>query len=318
MSNMRRESEHITDNPLKEFVYRRQIALKCGYDDVAGRLIAFVEWMRGVPLIARTITKVRKEGRPEQLLFDRFGSYRSVKRHIDARTIEQIASVGLELISEAQKQDRHLYEVGRDFGVSSGKWNNVAADSDAVLSRFVVPFLDYVEQRLPTAAEKGRRIDENPTAPAVIYDSLKKFRAEHRSADARCFVMMRFGDTAAHTRIETTIKKVLKKHGIVGLLARDKEFHDDLFPNILTYVHGCDFGIAVFERLKTDEFNPNVALEVGYMLGLKKQVLLLKDQTLRALHTDLVGKLYREFDPQKPEETIPSQVDHWLTDKGLA
>ena len=130
--------------------------------------------------------------------------------------------------------------------------------------------------------------------------------------------MMRFGNTTAHTRIETTIKKVLKKHGIVGLLARDKEFHDDLFPNILTYVHGCDFGIAVFERLKTDEFNPNVALEVGYMLGLRKQVLLLKDQTLRALHTDLVGKLYREFDPQKPEDTIPSQVDHWLTDKGLA
>ena len=128
---------------------------------------------------------------------------------------------------------------------------------------------------------------------------------------------MRFSSTAAHSKIETAIKKALKKHGLVGLLARDREFHDDLFPNILTYMHGCAFGIAVFERLETEEFNPNVALEVGYMLGLRKQVLLLKDQTLKALHTDLVGKLYREFDPQDPQASIPGQIDGWLSDKGI-
>src|ERR1035437_8273045 len=89
VSNMRREPEHITDNPFKEFGYRRQIALKCGYDDVTGRLIAFVEWMRDVPLIARTITKLRKEARPEQLLFHGSSAYRWANRHIDARTIEQ-------------------------------------------------------------------------------------------------------------------------------------------------------------------------------------------------------------------------------------
>jgi nucleoside 2-deoxyribosyltransferase len=102
------------------------------------------------------------------------------------------------------------------------------------------------------------------------------------------------------------------------VLARDKEFHDDLYPNIQTYLHGCGFGIAVFERLESEEFNPNVALEVGYMFGLRKHVLLLKDRTLRALQTDLVGKLYREFDPQNPEETIPAQIDGWLSDKDLA
>ena len=129
--------------------------------------------------------------------------------------------------------------------------------------------------------------------------------------------MMRFGKTSAHSRIEKSIKKSLSKHGLDGLLARDREFHDDLFPNILTYMHGCAFGIAVFERVVTDEFNPNVALEVGYMMGLRKQVLLLKDQTLRSLHTDLVGKLYREFDPQDPETSIPGKIDSWLTDKGF-
>jgi len=130
--------------------------------------------------------------------------------------------------------------------------------------------------------------------------------------------MMRFGKTPVHKRLEKTVKTVLKRHQLIGLPARDREFHDDLYPNIQTYMHGSAFGIAAFERLETDEFNPNIAFEAGYMFGLRKQVLLLKDRTLRALHTDLVGKLYRGFDPQDPETTIPPQIDSWLSDKGLA
>lgn len=53
------------------------------------------------------------------------------------------------------------------------------------------------------------------------------------------------------------------------------------------------------------------------MLGLKKPVLLLKDKTLHALQTDLVGRLYRPFDPQNPGATIPKQVEAWLEDKNL-
>jgi hypothetical protein len=316
---MRGDPKSVRASLLKEFIYRRQIALKSGYDDVTGRLIGFVEWMSGVPLISQIITKLQKEGKPEDLLFTKIGSHRVQNRHIDARTIEQIASVGLELIKEAEKQGCHLYEVGLSFQVFSEKArSHPIDDSQAILSRFVIPFLDYVEQRLPAPLARGPRQNATAPVPKVIFESLRQFQGEHGTASARCFVMMRFGETGAHARIEKTIKQVLEKHGIVGLLARDKEFHDDLFSNILTYAHGCDFGIAVFERLKTDEFNPNVALEVGYILGLSKQVLLLKDQTLRALHTDLVGKLYREFDPQSPEETIPPQIDRWLRDKGLA
>jgi hypothetical protein len=30
------------------------------------------------------------------------------------------------------------------------------------------------------------------------------------------------------------------------------------------------------------------------------------------------GKLHMEFDPQKPGNTIPQEIDKWLSDKGLA
>lgn len=39
--------------------------------------------------------------------------------------------------------------------------------------------------------------------------------------------------------------------------------------------------------------------------------------TLLSLHTDLMGRIYREFDPQSPETTIPSQLESWMREKNL-
>lgn len=58
----------------------------------------------------------------------------------------------------------------------------------------------------------------------------------------------------------------------------------------------CDLGVAVFEQLVEPDFNPNVSLEVGYMLAQKKKLLLLKERSLPRLSSDLVGHLYKEFD----------------------
>ena len=128
---------------------------------------------------------------------------------------------------------------------------------------------------------------------------------------------MRFGKTPAHEAIINGIREVSGKHGIAALRADDKQYHDDLFPNVLTYIYGCGFGVAVFERLTTEDFNPNVSLEVGYMLALDKPVCLLKDRTLETLHTDLVGKLYRVFDPQDAQTSIQEPLEKWASDKGI-
>ena len=48
-----------------------------------------------------------------------------------------------------------------------------------------------------------------------------------------------------------------------------------------------------------------------------KPLCLLKDQTMTALHTDLMGKLYRQFDPHDPDGTIPPRLSRWLNDRGL-
>ncbi len=154
-------------------------------------------------------------------------------------------------------------------------------------------------------------------APVEIRDSLRRFERDHPNPARVAFIMMPFGETTAHDEITRTIKKVLAERGIKGIRADDKRYHDDLFPNVLTYMHGCGLGIAVFERLEADETNPNVALEVGYLFAMRKPVCLLKDRTLKTLQADLVGRLYDPFDPQDPAGTIPPAVQKWLSDKEL-
>jgi hypothetical protein len=102
--------------------------------------------------------------------------------------------------------------------------------------------------------------------PVEITESLRRFRQEHPDPQKVAFVMMKYGNTPAHEQIFKVISEVLRSIGVEALRADTKQYHDDLFPNVLTYVYGCGFGVAVYERLETDEFNPNVSLEVGYLL----------------------------------------------------
>lgn len=151
-----------------------------------------------------------------------------------------------------------------------------------------------------------------PILPPEIQASLKLFRSNHPNTLKTAFIMMSFDKTPEHIEIASAIKQTLAASGITGLRADDREYHPDLFSNILTYMHGCDFGIAVFDSLSVKMHNPNVSLEVGYMLALGKRVCFLKDKTLNSLPVDLIGKLYRDFDPGNITETIQPTLSRWL------
>lgn len=169
----------------------------------------------------------------------------------------------------------------------------------------------------PKTAEKESIIyDYQP--PIEIQESLDKFRKDFPESNKVAFIMMEFVETDTHREILEAIKSVLNSHSIVGIRADDKEYHTDLYYNVLTYVYGCGFGIAVYERIEEERFNPNVSLEVGYMLALRKNVCLLKDRTLKTLYADLIGKIYRIFDPQHVSKTIGSNLNKWLREKGIA
>jgi hypothetical protein len=186
---------------------------------------------------------------------------------------------------------------------------------------------EYVSTVMTQLTSAGHDFLENETStrdvslesgfPTELAESLKRFQRDYPNPSKCAFIMMRFGTTKAHNEIVQSIRDALASHGIKALRADDKDYHDDLFWNILTYIYGCAFGIAVFERIEQEEFNPNISLEVGYTMALRKPVLLLKDRTLKNLNTDLIGKLYKVFDPQNISDSIAPQLQRWLHDKNI-
>jgi hypothetical protein len=147
-----------------------------------------------------------------------------------------------------------------------------------------------------------------------LIPSLDRFRMDHPDPNLCAFLMMKFEETRLHGEIVKAINAVCQNSGIVVLRADEKRYANQLWLNVQTYMHGCNFGIAVLERLTANEFNPNVSLEVGYMMAQGKPVCLLKDSTLTSLQTDLMGHLYDEFDPQNAEVSIPVALERWLRD----
>ena len=185
------------------------------------------------------------------------------------------------------------------------------------MSRYVNPFLNALQNFLKDDETNPTPVAQPSQLPSEIAHSLARFRTDHPDPSKVGFLIMRFEDTDAHSAIQDAIKTTLREHDLTAVRADEKRYHDDLFYNVQTYLYGCSFGIAIFERITTEDFNPNVSLEVGYLLAMRIPVLLLKDQNLKAMQTDLVGKIYDPFDFQKPAETIPPKVEKWLRDKGI-
>jgi nucleoside 2-deoxyribosyltransferase len=65
------------------------------------------------------------------------------------------------------------------------------------------------------------------------------------------------------------------------------------------------------------DYNPNVAFEIGYLKALGKPVCLLKEKSVKSLPTDLIGKNYNEFDINNCETTIDIELDKWLFSNGF-
>lgn len=151
-------------------------------------------------------------------------------------------------------------------------------------------------------------------APPELNLSLDRLRKKYPDPARLGFLIMRFGKAEPYGEIVKAIQETAARHGIAVVRADDHEFHADLWGNVRTFLHGCSFGVAIYERIEQDEPNANIGLEVGYLLAMGKPVLLLKERTLRTLQTDLMGRLYRVFDEHNAAGTIPGQLERWLID----
>lgn len=150
-----------------------------------------------------------------------------------------------------------------------------------------------------------------------LKEPLDRFRKDFPDLSKCGFLMMKFEDSVIQTNLVSILKEIFASNNLILLRADDKWYADDLFLNVKTYMHACTFGVALFERINSNYFNPNVSLEIGYMMAMGKPILYLKDKTLTSLHSDLISKLYYEYDFQQPRETLEPVTIKWLNNKGI-
>lgn len=167
---------------------------------------------------------------------------------------------------------------------------------------------------IPEASPGERPLQDVPHAARAALLSLL---VDHPNYERNCFLIMPFVQTPLHRAIGDALRSALRAHGLNPMRADDRVYSEDLLTNIQAYIHGCRMAVAVFERILADAFNPNVSLEVGYFLGMRKPVCLLKERTLPRLTSDLVGRLYVEFDAQALDGSIAAAVGQWLRDRGM-
>ena len=106
-------------------------------------------------------------------------------------------------------------------------------------------------------------------------------------------------------------REVCQQHGLEFHLASDRAINDDLWANVAAHMWASQYGIAFFEDRRKEGLNYNLTIEVGSMLMTGRRCALLKDHSIARMPTDLVGRIYKSVDFNKPA-TVRDALHEWI------
>jgi hypothetical protein len=181
-------------------------------------------------------------------------------------------------------------------------------------------FLKTVAGRHVSEVERANRLGRLGDLTGVMHlePQLRQFLEDHPDPDRNVFVMMRFLKSAQLDEAHAAVKETLAARGFHAVRADDRDYTGELWSNIEVYLTCCKYGIAIFEDIEQRDFNPNVSLELGYMLGRRKRCLILKEQRLPNLPADVIHRLYKPFDVFNISPSVAREVGRWIdVDLGL-
>lgn len=185
------------------------------------------------------------------------------------------------------------------FGFLKERLNNLAAVSKAAEARQAGDLTGSFEH-----AVAGYQFLEEPC---------RRLLKEHPDPAHNVFIMTPYHKALA--KVIEALEEALRKAGLNPLRADGKNYLKDrnLWHNVCVYMLCCGAGVAVLENQARREFNPNVALEYGFMRALDKRVLLLTEKNFKSIRADIGGVVRESFDARRPQ-TVGAAVGRWLRD----
>jgi len=170
-----------------------------------------------------------------------------------------------------------------------------------------------------TFAETPHHLIPPELAPAKFQAGIARF-LDGRPFDRNILCITRFPhseDDPVAGAIESC-RNACSDLSLMLHLASDRAVEEMLFGNVAAAMWACRYGIAIFEDSIGEGVNYNVVFEVGAMLMTGRRCLLLKDETVAQLPTDLVGHIYQPV-PLTNKDVVAEAVRGWIKeDLGLA
>jgi hypothetical protein len=151
------------------------------------------------------------------------------------------------------------------------------------------------------------------------FNILKEFW-EHGSYDRSVFIMTKFpsddGDKIKNEELERVINTVTKTVQACGFMPRVARFpnnyHLGLWDNVELHMLGSSRGVAIVQDKHTDELNPNVMMEWGWMRGMGKRVFFLLEKDFKNFRADLGDLLSEKFTWDSPEIAVERGITGFL------
>lgn len=150
------------------------------------------------------------------------------------------------------------------------------------------------------------------------FDKLDDFFAAH-SYEKSVFIMTKYPENPPKSALDTQlqalidlVKDAVSTQGYTALLATDKKYHPELFRNIEVYLMGCSKAIAIVESKHTDELNPNVAMEWGWLRSSDRDVCYLVEKDFNRARADIKGLIEDYFEWNNPKPGVYAAVKAFL------
>lgn len=148
---------------------------------------------------------------------------------------------------------------------------------------------------------------------------MKEPRPIKTPKERNVFVMMRYRDhDKALGLLEQTIRRTLRSAGLHAIFAKDVHAERDLWRNVKYAMDHCSYGIAVYDKAWEQQDvvngNPNVCIELGYLLAQEQECLILHDKSL-ALPVNIRSFLAGPYDGTHIQASVGSVLRQWIEHK---
>jgi len=177
-----------------------------------------------------------------------------------------------------------------------------------------------ISSRRQEASRRGKAILAELEQYPDRHYGIERYLSEFHNAgtfDQSVFIMTKYPDGStpedrALTNVIRSVQAAVAGCGMIPRLASDRSFHDRLWTNVQIYMLGCRHGIAIVESKYRAELNPNIAMEWGWMTGMGRSVLYLRERTFSHARADWDGLLHDTFDWDNPDPGVSDAVGRFL------